>query len=355
MGNEKSSSWVSNLGIALLCFGYFASYVPFTMMTKMITKGMFPGMEGVGFTGFEIQPATALGSFIGMYAFITLAGWWKYSTHSKIFGLSIPRPQWFTFISGLCTSCVIVTTVLSYTFSGISIVFAMLLMRGGVLVIAPVVDLIVKRRKRNIYWPSWVASGLSFGALIVAFSEKAGTAITLIAAIDISIYLFSYFFRLYFMSNRAKSDSSEERKRYFVEEQAVANPAMMIILLIIALFGIGGDPKSITTQMWSGFVSFPFNIYFPVAFIIGIFSYGAGLFGTLIFLDKRENTFTVPANRSSSIMAGVVASYLLYTFFDQRAPNSHELIGAAMIIGAIIFLSYRSIMDKRKKALAAAK
>ena len=35
---------------------------------------------------------------------------------------------------------IIVTTTLAYTFEGVSIVFMMLLMRGGVLGIAPVVD-----------------------------------------------------------------------------------------------------------------------------------------------------------------------------------------------------------------------
>lgn len=340
-------------GIAALCFGYFASYVPYSMMTKMISDGLFSGMNGVGFSGFEIQPAVVLGSFISMYIFITAAGWWKYATHSKIFGVSFPRPQWFTFISGLCTASQIITTTLAYTFSGISIVFAMLLMRGGVLIIAPMVDLVVKRRKRRIYWPSWVASGLSLAALLVAFSEKAGTAITLIAAIDISLYLFGYFFRLYIMSTWAKSDDAEERKRYFAEEQLVANPALLIGLLIVGLLGMGADAESISNQVWQGFVSFPFKGYFIVTFLIGVFSYGTGLFGSLIFLDKRENTFTVPANRASSILAGVLATYLLSIYYGQKLPNIYHLTSAALIIFAIIFLMYRSMIEKRKASLTA--
>ncbi len=338
------------LGIAALCFGYFASYVPYSMMTKMITDGLFSGMDGVGFSGFEIQPVVVLGSFVSMYIFITAAGWWKYATHSKIFGISFPRPQWFTFLSGLCTAGQIVTTTLAYTFSGISIVFAMLLMRGGVLIIAPMVDMVVKKRKRKIYWPSWVASGLSLAALFVAFAEKAGTAITLIAAIDIGIYLFGYFFRLFIMSTWAKSDDAEERKRYFAEEQLVANPVLLIALFVVGVMGIGGDPESITNQVWQGFVSFPFKGFFLVTFLIGVFSYGTGLFGSLIFLDKRENTFTVPANRASSILAGVLATYLLYIYYGQKAPNIYHLTGAALIIGAILFLMYRSMIEKRKNA-----
>jgi hypothetical protein len=345
---KSISERLAAFGIAALCFGYFVSYIPYSMMTKMLTDGLFKDMDGIGFSGFEIQPVMVLGSFVGMYAFLTLAGWWKYATHSKILGISLPRPQWFTFISGLCTAGQIITTTLAYTFSGISIVFAMLLMRGGVLIMAPVVDLIVKKRKRKIYWPSWVASALSMGALLVAFSEKAGVQMTIVASIDVGLYLFGYFFRLFIMSNRAKSADQEEKKRYFTEEQMTANPVLLFILFIIGLFGAGGSPEGIANQFWQGFVSFPFKGFFLIAFLTGIFSYGTGLFGSLIFLDRRENTFTVPANRVSSILAGVIATYLLHIFFGQKAPSAYQLAGAAMIIAAIVFLMYHTFVEKKK-------
>lgn len=173
MGNSETfRKKLAALGIAALCFGYGATYIPFSMMTKMITRGLFSGMDGIGFSGFEIQPMVGISTAITMYIFLTVSGWWKYATHSKILGISFPRPQWFTFISGICTAGIIVTTILAYTFHGISIVFAMLLMRGGVLILAPIVDSIAKRRKRKIYWPSWLAASLSFGALVAAFPEK---------------------------------------------------------------------------------------------------------------------------------------------------------------------------------------
>ena len=117
------NTWKTKLaafGIAALCFGYFASYVPYSMMTKMITKGLVLGLGGKGLTGFQIQPLAVLGSFTAMYIFITLAGWWKHATHSKVFGISIPRPQWYTFIAGVCTAGQIITTTLAYTFDGIA-------------------------------------------------------------------------------------------------------------------------------------------------------------------------------------------------------------------------------------------
>lgn len=341
---------LASFGIAALCFGYFATYVPYTLFTKMITEGLFTGMDGKGFNGFVIQPVVVLGSTAAMFSFITLARWWRYATHFTLLGVSLPRPQWFTFISGVLTSGQIITTTLAYTFEGISIVFMMLLMRGGVLILAPMVDLAARKRRRKIYWPSWIASALSVGALVVAFAQKASTEMTIVAAVDVSLYLFVYFFRLFIMSNRAKSSDADELKRYFVEEKMVDGPVLLTAIFLIGLLGISAAPESIAHQFWQGFVSYPFQGYFWEAFVIGVFSTGTGLFGTLIFLDKRENTFTVPANRVSSIFAGIVSTYLLAILFGKRYPNAYELVGAALIILAILFLMYRTVIEKRSPA-----
>lgn len=336
-------------GIAALCFGYFASYIPYSMMTKMITKGLFAGQNGHGFDGFIIVPVTVLGSTVAMYAFLIISGWWRFATRSQILGFSVPRPRWITLISGICTSGIIITTTLAYTFDGISIVFAMLLMRGGVLLLAPVVDLIAIKRKRKIYWPSWVAAALSFAALFTAFTGESSLAMTFVAAMDITFYLLSYFLRLFIMSNHAKSNDVEERKRYFAEEKLVDGPALLLGLLIAGLIGSTMAPDALPAIVWRGFTEFPGQGFFWTAFLIGVFSTGTGLFGTLIFLDKRENTFTVAANRASSVFAGIAATWLLANYYGQKSIGKDEWIGVILILAAIVFLAYRSVVEKRRK------
>ena len=290
-----------------------------------------------------------------MFLFLTLAGWWKYATHSKICGISVPRPQWFTFLSGICTGGVIITTTLAYTYEGISIVFAMLLMRGGVLIMAPIVDLLAVKRKRKIYWPSWFAAFLSFGALFAAFMGKSSTAMKVTAAVDIGLYLCCYFLRFFIMSTYAKSNDVEEKKRYFTEEQMTANAVLFTAVYLTALCGMNMEEKSMPGMLWYGLSVLPTTGVFWQIFLIGFFSYGTGLFGSLIFLDPREHTFTIPANRSSSIMAGVIATYLLAIVFGQSYPSIHQLIGAGLIVGAIFFLGYRSVVEKKQKAIAEGK
>jgi uncharacterized membrane protein len=201
-----------------------------------------------------------------------------------------------------------------------------------------------------VRWFSWVALVLSIASLLAAFSGKGSYKITAIAMADLAVYLLAYFIRLQFMSRLAKSDDENARTRYFVEEQMVATPMLVLTLVIIALVGSG--PSAEATAR--GFTSFFSNGLLPVAIIIGLLSQGTGIFGGLILLDKRENTYCVPVNRASSILAGIVASYANAIFLGMRPPGVSELVGAALIILAIVVLSVPPLLEKRRARLALA-
>ncbi|MEZ4463977.1 MAG: hypothetical protein R3F43_05500 [bacterium] len=236
----------SRLGIWGFALGYFLAYVPYSALTKALSGGHLGG-EPV--SGFELLPVSALASLVAMFVTITVLGWWKHSSRLAIGGVSIPFPGRWTFLSGLCTAAIIATTTLAYTFEGVSIVFMMLLMRGGLLVLAPLVDKVTGRRVR---WFSWAALAMSMGALLVAFSSDSGFALTLTAIVDVVVYLLSYFVRLRFMSKIAKSDDPVVRARYFVEEQMVATPAMVAVLVVLAFL----DHGQFSHDIRAGFTSF---------------------------------------------------------------------------------------------------
>lgn len=339
---HRGTAPVSATSIWWFAFGYFACYVPYSALTKALTSGLLPGHEAI--TGFQLLPPSVIASLVGMFAFLTAMGWWSAATHREVFGVSVPTPQKLTLISGLCTATIIGTTTLAYTFQGASIVFMMLLMRGGVLVLAPVVDFVSGRKVR---WFSWVALGLSLAALLVAFAEKGGYAMTTVAIIDVTAYLGAYFVRLKLMSGKAKSEDPQANKRYFVEEQMVATPAVLLMLAAVALLGGGdgipGELREGFTTFWgsSGVVGF--------ALAVGLFSQGTGIFGGLILLDKRENSFCVPVNRSSSILAGLIASASLWLFLGKAPPSAGQLLGAGLILAAIGALSLPPLLAGRKK------
>lgn len=327
------------LSIWWFAFGYFACYAPYSALAKLLSKGQLSGMA-VPIDGFVLLPSTVLASVVGMFIFLTVARWWRFATHRQIANVALPVPRLRTLVSGTCTAAIIVTTTLAYTFDGISIVFAMLLMRGGVLIVAPIVDAVSRRRVR---WTSLTALALSLVALVVVFAEKGGFALSRSAALDIGLYLASYFVRLHIMSGSAKSEDPDANTRYFVEEQMVATPLVVAVLAGWALFG--GSPVALDLQR--GFVDIwreP-TIFYILA--VGVLSQGTGVFGGLILLDKRENTFCVPVNRASSILAGLVASFASAAIFSAALPSTFELAGAGLIVCAIAVLSLPSLLPRR--------
>ena len=324
-----------------LAFGYFACYVPYSALTKALTGGLI-GEEGRPLDGFELLPSTVMASVVGMFGFLAVSGWWRHASRVEILGARVPRPGPYTLLSGLCTAAIIGTTTLAYTFTGVSIVFVMLLMRGGVLVIAPFVDSLTGR---SVRWFSWAGLVLSLAALVVAFSEEGGYEITLLCAIDVAVYLASYFVRLRLMTRLAKSDVPNANVRFFVEEQIVASPAMLAVLAIFALGGSG----EIAENVRAGFTDFWSRSIVPEALLVGFFSQGTGIFGGLILLDRRENTYCVPVNRSSSILAGVLASFSLAALLGVAPPSAYELVGAALILVAILFLSLPPLLEARRE------
>jgi hypothetical protein len=329
-----------DLGIWWFAFGYFACYAPYSALSKALSDGRLGGMTG-GISGFALLPATALASLVGMFLFLTLMEWWKYAGRRTVWGVTVPCPGRWTFLSGLCTAAIIPTTTLAYCFGGVSIVFMMLLMRGGVLVIAPIVDALTGRKVR---WYSATALVLSLAALVVAFVSKASFGLTVIAAVDVAIYLASYFIRLRFMSRLAKSDDLRARTRYFVEEQMTATPVLVLTLALFALIGQG----RIMQDLRDGFVAFPQTGQAATAWLVGLLSQGTGIFGGLILLDKRENTFCVPVNRASSVLAGIVASYSLMWLLGTKPPPWGEMVGAALIIAAIVVLAVPAVRGARR-------
>lgn len=338
------SLW-AELAIWFYALGYFAAYAPYSALTKALSKGAIPGMSGP-LSGSALLPASVGASMVGMFVFLTAMGWWKHASRHQVGSLTLPGPTRYTLLSGLCTAAIVMTTTLAYTFEGVSIVFVMLLMRGGVLIIAPVVDTLARRKVR---WFSWVGLGFSLAALLVAFSARDGFRISLGCAVDIGIYLAAYFVRLQFMSRFAKSATGGDNTRYFVEEQMVATPASFLMLVAAAAWA--GTP--FTEEIRTGFTQIWDSGVLGYALVVGLFSQGTGIFGGLILLDKSENTYSVPVNRASSVMAGLVASYLLVWTLGMRAPGPSEWWGALLIIAAILFLTVPVILEKQRKATAA--
>jgi hypothetical protein len=318
-------------------FGYFAAYAPYAALTKVVTGGPIATVDGL-----VLLPSTVMATVVTAIAFLLVTGWWRHALKDVGGGRRLPLPTPWTALSGLCASGIIATTTLAYTFEGVSIVFVMLLMRGGLLILAPLIDRLTGRK---IHWYSAIALLLSLGALTTSMLGGAGRDITLVCAIDVAAYLTFYFVRLQVMSRKAKSSDAGANLRYFVEEQLVSAPALLLLLAGTALL----VPGEIGGALRVGFVDIWSTPVWGWGILIGVLSQGTGIFGSLILLDKSENTFAIPVNRASSVVAGVVGSAAIWLLLDARGPRSTDLLGASIMISAILVLSYGSIRERRRR------
>jgi protein-tyrosine-phosphatase len=317
------------LTIWALGLGYYISYTPYSGLTKGLSGGL---LTAAPVAGPVLLPISAIATVIGMLGFITAMGWWKYAGRREFFGVQLPFPRLLTFLSGVCLATIMGTTTLAFTFGGLSIVLVLVLLRGGTLIIAPIVDGIVGRRVR---WFSWMAMFVSLAAVLTALSDASTYTLTLAAVIDVAAYLAAYFFKLQFMSRLAKSDEREATLRYFVEEQIVASPLLVIVLIVLALIGYGDVMLGFRTGLTS-FITTP-GAFFAV--LVGLSYAALCVCTTLIFLDRRENTFCVPMHCGSSMLSGFTATAILAYVFHQTALTEAQGVGAGLLVIALGLLS----------------
>jgi protein-tyrosine-phosphatase len=302
----------------LFALGYCVFYAPYAAVTKAVTSGLVSGIPK-GSVGLDLMPYVLFGTIVASCLVLTLLGWWKYA---RPFG----GPA--VVLSGIGTALIIACTTIAYSFAGVSILLALLLMRGGVLIIAPLVD---RTYGRTVRWFSWAALALSFAALGVALTAVNDDQMTLAVVINLAGYLSGYCLRLPCMTHCAKTDDTDATLRWLVQELIVA-------MLVIALLPIAAMAMGMTSLQPAAMRG---------ALAIGGLYALLYLFGTLIYLDRRENTFCVPLNRASSLLAGVVASVALTMIYHSPLPAASQILSAMLILGALLLLSplHHSVED----------
>jgi len=295
----------SNRIVWYFASGYFLCYAFYSALIKQATSGP------TELPGLTLLPSVTLGTAITLPLIVTLLGWWSTS----------PRFDRDTLIAGAATGAIILTTTLAYTFDGVSIVFTLLLLRGGVLVLAPIVDRICGR---DVRWFCWAAFVASMAALVIALSHLRDTKMTAIAALNTCAYLACYAIRLPRMTRCAKVAEQDPTRGWFLGEMTVALAFQFLLPLVAALL-----PGTAGAQLRSGFTGIS-TIGVGVGVLYGCLYF----FGTSVYLDRRENTFCVPLNRGASLLAGIVATIAIGT-----APTPPELAAASLVVAALLFLS----------------
>jgi drug/metabolite transporter (DMT)-like permease len=321
---------ITGLSIEAATLLYILTYIPYMVLTRLLATTTAPGMDAP-LTGLEVLPSVLVLGSVFTLIFVWAAGWWRSANQVRAFGMQIVAPRWSTMLSGVGTAMLLFTVPLSLTFDGVSIPFMQLLMRGDVLVIAPLVDIIFGRRVR---WWSWAALALVMVGMVIAVSGRGGFYLPPLAIAAIIFYTIGYFVRLAVMTRIAKSGRANEVEAYFVEEKLVAMPLSVLMLALLTF-----TPLAQGAELSKGFVEIWTSPAIGLVVLLALTFFAVSVFAALILLDARENTFCVPFERAASILAGVAAAFILSWWFGKPAPTGPELVGSVLLVFAVALLA----------------
>jgi hypothetical protein len=348
-----------------LCIGYFVFYVMTGVLVKYFIDIRVPPMTQMGY----LVNNTIGGSALAMLAVILL-GWLRLKSNRLVrWGpFQVPSEAAYIIPSGVCTAVVIPTTTLMYTLP-ISVMVAMVIMRGSVIVISRAVDAIQIRQgiltKRVYAEENWA---VFFALLAVAVNvllvpvvgllESRGVPAGRFTGIDpaagrgsfdflgnvaamtiLSSYVVAYSFRIYIMNyfkNTRGKGVPQDNNGFFAIEQAAACATMVLGGLFIyaspVLLGWSGQllmdfREGLEHPTWSAVLSgIPFGL---VAF-----------FSVFIFLFKgRTATFAGLVNRLTSLVAGTAATLLMHYVFGLALPSARDWLSLGFILVAVYFLT----------------
>ncbi|MFD1044228.1 TIM barrel protein, partial [Kibdelosporangium lantanae] len=268
---------------------------------------------------------------VGAPLFLGFTGWWRY--------VGRRFPSRTMVLAGFFMALVIATTTLNYTFAGVSILFMLLMMRAGVLILSPIVDTVRRRRVR--VW-SWAALAFSLLAVITALSDVSNYVLTAGAVVSLAFYFFGYVGRFQIMSRVAKTGLIEVDRRYFAEEAVTSAVWQVLLCGLLAVLPLG----AVSGALRAGFTTFLATPAVVPAFAVGLLYSALYVYGTLIYLDPREYTWCVPANRCASLLSGLVASFVLTWLTGIALPGTGQFVATGFVVCAIFALSYPALFGR---------
>jgi hypothetical protein len=333
-----------------LCGGYFGAYV----LTGVLVK-YFTGIRNPALSDMAYLVNNTLGGSLFALAVVSFAGWYRLRSngHRRIGPFSVPAEILYIIPSGICTAVIIPTTTLMYTLP-MSVMVAMVIMRGSIIVISRAVDAVQIRQGilvKEVYAEeNWavafallavatnvllgpIASALGFAmpSLDGAFDFVESPFALVIMGLYITAYAIRIYVMNYFKNTRAKGVPLDN-KGFFAIEQVAATVSMVVIVAIFLASG-SDDPRVVELGRA---VRDPD----PIAIASGI-PYGAvAFFSVFIFMFAgRTATFAGLVNRLTSLLGGVAATLLLAVLYDLKWPSLQDWISVVFIGVAVGFLA----------------
>ncbi len=366
-----------------LCSWYFFLYVLTGVAVKYFlgrSDAGFPGMNGLEYLVYST--ISGAGVALGV---VLLRQWYRLESrqHVRVGARRVPAELLYIVPSGICTGVVIPTTTLMYTLP-ISVLVAMVIMRGAIIVVSRLVDSIQIRQgllHKKVYaeenWGVFFAM-LAVGAklfwtpsLVNPVAEwLQGLGIDAAAGMQLDVngrdnfeflrskpamvilgsYILAYAIRIYIMNyykNTRAKDQKLDNKAFFAIEQIAAFGTMVIAAAVLLAVPAPGVKQ---IQMFQDAVAKP-HPQWSAALVSGLPFGILSFFSVFIFMFKgRTATFAGLVNRLTSLVAGTTATLLFHWVWGGPFPAADDWLALFFIFVAIGFLTQAE--RKRRTELA---
>ncbi|MGH2569827.1 MAG: hypothetical protein ACRDGR_01290 [bacterium] len=327
-----------------LCVGYFFFYLLTGVAVKYFRGPTDRGLPGM--SEIEYLVYSTFGSASVVLGVVVALRWWKLrSLNPKTLGpWTVPGELAYLVPSGVCTAIVIPTTLLMYTLP-ISVMVAMVIMRGSIIVISRIVDSIQIRQgllDRKVYAEENIAVGFAIAAVgghVLMSPEGGFEFLRSAAAMSIlATYIVAYSIRIYIMNyykNTHGRGRPQDNRPFFGIEQLAASATLTVASL--ALFhGTGGGEL---IESYREAIRTPHAMW-KEATISGLPFGAAAFFSVFLFLFQgRTATFAGLVNRLTSLIAGTAATLVFHWGFGGSFPALWDWISLGLILVAIGFLT----------------
>lgn len=214
--------------------------------------------------------------------------------------------------AGLCSVLILVSSTASYAIVAVSLVLPLLLNKGGVLAMAPILDW---RRGVEVTRRAWLVLLLAVGGMACGVVPGLLTARTpTLLALGLSaVYLLGYVGKLSVIGGQ-KGNSD-----FLRAEMSITTVAALPVALLLGVLFTPAPVTALSAGLGNGWV-----------YVAGLASQGCGYFGGMLLMRRASHSLCVPLNRAASVIAGLLASCAL-----GRMPSRFEVFGAVVMALAL--------------------
>lgn len=330
------------------CIGYFVFYIITGLSVKYFMGSPDLGLPGM--TDLEYLVYSTLGAVPITFFAVLLFRWYKLESENRInfLGMSLPAELLYIIPSGVCTAVIVPTTTLMYTLP-ISVMVAMVIMRGAVVIVSRLIDTIQIRQgilKKRVYAEeNWAVLFAMLAVAVPVFMLKGGEFDFIKSPAAMSIlgsYVLAYGIRIYIMNyfkNTASATQKRDNKVFFGIEQLTSGIVIFSVgAFLYYLVGWSGTTLPVVLN-YQAAIAAPKTLW-GIAAISGTAFGVAAFFSVFLFMFKgRTATFAGLVNRLTSLIAGTTATLIFHFGFGGKFPKNEDWLSLAFILIAVGFLT----------------